>query len=323
MKKKKIMTSLLITAGALLLLAGCGNNKKKDKDVTKIGILQLIEHQALDETRAGFIAELEKQGYKEGEDVDIDFQNAQGDQANLKSMSDRLASDQNDLNLAIATQAAQSLISADNETPTLFTAITDPIDAGLVKDVDKPGGNITGTSDMVPVKEQIKLLQSIVPNAKKVGLLYNSSEPNSKLQIELAKKELDKLNIEYLEMTVTSTNDVEQVTRSIAKKVDAIYIPSDNTFTSAMSTVGDISKETQIPVIPATGPMVELGGIATYGIDYFKLGEQTAQMAVKILKGEATPETMPVETLESLSLIINEEMAKKLGIDPTSIKAPQ
>lgn len=322
MKKKKIGTSLLIAAGAVLLLAGCGNNQK-DKDVTKIGILQLIEHQALDETRKGFISELEKQGFKEGEDVEIDFQNAQGDQANLKSMSDRLASDKNDLNLAIATQAAQSLVSADSETPTLFTAITDPVDAGLVKDLEKPGGNITGTSDMVPVAEQIKLLHSIVPEAKKVGLLYNSSEPNSKLQIELAKKELDKLNIEHIEMTVTSTNDVEQVTRSIAKKVDAIYIPSDNTFTSAMSTVGDIAKETKVPVIPATGPMVELGGVATYGIDYFKLGEQTAQMAVKILKGEAKPETMPVETLENLSLIVNKEMAKELGIDPDSIKVPE
>lgn len=319
----KKMSMLVLAAGLVFILTSCKDNKNEHSNRTRIGILQLTDHQALDETREGFIQELEKSGYKEGENLELDVQNAQGDQANLKSMSERLAGENNDLNLSIATQAAQALLSADTKTPSLFTAITDPVDAGLVKSLKKPGGHMTGTTDMVPVKDQITLMLSIVPTAKKVGLLYNSSEPNSILQIDLAIKELDALNISHQEMTVTSTNDVEQVTRSMAHKVDVIYIPADNTFTSAMATVGEISKETKVPVIPATAPMVELGGVATYGIDYTKLGAQTARMAVSILEGKKDPASVPVETLEPLTLVINKKMAKELGIDINKIKVPE
>lgn len=319
---KKIAIASLTGLVALGLLAGCtgGNSKSENKKEVKVGVLQYMEHNSLDQARKGFVAELKDAGYEEGKNMTLDYQNAQGDQSNLKSMSERLVKNKNDVILAIATPAAQSVVNETTTLPILFTAVTDAVSAGLVTSNEKPGGNVTGTSDMVPIDEQTDLLLSIVPEAKTVGIIYNASEKNSEIQSKLAKKALEKSGVKVKEVTVSSTNDVQQVMTSLAKQVDGIYIPTDNTLAKTMSTVGEIAEAAKIPVIAGSTDMVEEGGLATYGINYEKLGRQTGKLAVKILKGEAKPEELSIETSKNLELVVNQKMAKALEIDPTSIK---
>ncbi|WP_167736876.1 ABC transporter substrate-binding protein [Carnobacterium divergens] len=319
---KKITIASLTGLVALGLLAGCtgGNSKSENKKEVKVGVLQYMEHNSLDQARKGFVAELKDAGYEEGKNMTLDYQNAQGDQSNLKSMSERLVKNKNDVILAIATPAAQSVVNETTTLPVLFTAVTDAVSAGLVTSNEKPGGNVTGTSDMVPIDEQTDLLLSIVPEAKTVGIIYNASEKNSEIQSKLAKKALEKSGVKVKEVTVSSTNDVQQVMTSLAKQVDGIYIPTDNTLAKTMSTVGEIAEAAKIPVIAGSTDMVEEGGLATYGINYEKLGRQTGKLAVKILKGEAKPEELSIETSKNLELVVNQKMAKALEIDPASIK---
>ncbi len=321
--KKKILTGLA-TVSTGLLLAACGNTSETgDPEETNVnvGILQYMEHDSLSKARDGFISELEEADYIEGENLTINYQNAQGDQANLQSMSESLIGE-NDVILSIATPAAQSLATVTQEDPILFTAVTDPVDAGLVADNKVPGGNVTGTSDMVPIEAQVALLLSLAKDAETVGIIYNSSEPNSKIQADLAQKAIEAEGLEVKTLTVTSTNDVQQVMTTLAQEVDAVYIPTDNTLASTMPTVGEIALEYKLPVIPGSAEMVEAGGLATYGINYEELGRQTAQMALQIIEEGAETAEMPVETSNNLELVINEEVAESLGIDPESIVLP-
>ncbi|MEK6190419.1 MAG: ABC transporter substrate-binding protein, partial [Carnobacterium alterfunditum] len=242
--KKKILTGLA-TVSTGLLLAACGNTSETgDSEATNVnvGILQYMEHDSLSKAREGFISELEEADYIEGENLTINYQNAQGDQANLQSMSESLIGE-NDVILSIATPAAQSLATVTQEDPILFTAVTDPVDAGLVADNKVPGGNVTGTSDMVPIEAQVALLLSLAKDAETVGIIYNSSEPNSKIQADLAQKAIEAEGLEVKTLTVTTTNDVQQVMTTLAQEVDAVYIPTDNTLASTMPTVGEIALE--------------------------------------------------------------------------------
>ncbi|MGX7417461.1 ABC transporter substrate binding protein [Carnobacterium gallinarum] len=319
---KKYVVAGLTGALALGVLVGCSNGKdasKKDGSV-KVGILQYMEHNSLDEAREGFLAELKDAGYEEGKNLTLDSLNSQGDQANLKSMSERLVKNKNDVILTIATPATISVANETDKIPVLFTAVTDAVAAKIVKSNEKPGGNVTGTSDMVPVEDQTKLLLSIVPKAKKIGIIYNSSEENSVIQADLAKKALEKGGVEVKVATVTSTNDVQQVMTSLANDVQGVYVPTDNTLANTMATVGEIAKAKKIPVVAGATEQVKVGGLATYGIDYKDLGRQTGKLAVKILKGEAKPEDLAVETSTKLELVVNKEMAEAIGIDPDSIK---
>ncbi|AGY81222.1 ABC transporter substrate-binding protein [Carnobacterium inhibens] len=320
MKKKMLLGLATVATG--LVLGACGNTEETGTTETiNVGILQYMEHDSLSQARKGFISELEDAGYLEGDNLTLNYQNAQGDQANLQSMSESLVGE-NDVILSIATPAAQSLATVTQEDPILFTAVTDPVDAGLVADNEVPGGNVTGTSDMVPIEEQIALLLSLAKDAKTIGIIYNSSEPNSKIQADLAQEAIEAEGLEVKSLTVTTTNDVQQVMTTLAQEVDAVYIPTDNTLASTMPTVGEIAEKYQLPVVPGSAEMVEAGGLATYGINYEELGRQTAQMALQIIEEGADPAEMPVETSNKLELVINEEVAKSLGIDPESIVLP-
>ncbi|OQO69742.1 ABC transporter substrate-binding protein [Enterococcus villorum] len=315
---------LLLGLGATLLFAlgGCGsagNSTEKSADTKTIGVLQLVQHNSLDASYKGFKEGLAENGYKEGDNLKIVYQNAQNNQDNLKSMSEKLVKEQPDLLLGIATPAAQSLLNETTTIPITVTAVTDLEKAHLVTSNEKPGGNVTGTTDMVPIEKQIDLLLRIVPNAKTIGIMYNNGEANSKIQGDLAEKALKNAGVKVKVLTANSTNDVQQVTKSLAKDVDGIYIPTDNTFASAASVIGEVAKETKTPIVAGSVDQVKEGGLATVGIDYEELGKQTGKMAAKILDGKK-PSELPVETADDLSLYVNEEMAKTIGIDPSTIK---
>ena len=324
---KQWMKRIGLTLGAGVLLAACGGsdenaaNDGANKELA-IGILQLMDHESLNASRQGFVDVLEEAGYLEGENLTLDYQNAQGDQANLQTMSERLAGD-NDLILAIATPAVQSLANIEKDTPILFTAVTDPVDAGLVASLEKPGANITGTTDAGPIEEQVKLLLSVAEDAENIGIIYNSSEPNSVIQADQAKAILEENGQNVVVLTVSSTNDVQQAMESLAQDVDGVYIPTDNTLASTMATVAQVAKNYKLPVVAAAADQVLDGGLATYGIDYYELGRQTGEMALDILENGATTADMAVQSSKNLELVVNEEMAEALGIDPASITVPE
>ena len=323
MQIKKLMAGLSLAG--LLLLGGCSNNKKADNssNVKHVGVLQVVQHPSLDKAYKGFKKGLREEGYVEGKNLKIDYQNAQNNQDNLKSMSEKLVNEKSDLILGIATPAAQSLANASQDIPIVVTAVTDLKAAKLVKSDAKPGKNVTGTTDMVSIERQIKLLLSIVPKAKTIGIMYNASESNSKIQADLATAVLKKAGVKVLIKTANSTNDVQQVTETLASKVDGIFVPTDNTFDSAADVVGKVVKEKKVPLVASSVDQVKTGGLASIGIDYELLGEQTGKMAAKILAGKAKPADMPVEKAHDMKLVVNKKMAKAIGIDPKSIKAPK
>ena len=284
----------------------------------KIGILQLVQHTALDAANEGFIAALDEAGIQ----YDLDSQNASGDQSACQTVASKFANDKKDLILAIATPAAQAVAGAVTDTPVLITAVTDPAESGLVDDNQKPGGNVTGTSDLTPVKEQIDLLKQILPDAKKVGILYCSAESNSEIQAQMAREAIEAAGMTSQDFTVSSSNEIQTVVQSMVGKVDAIYAPTDNTIAAGMTTVGMVAGDNNLPVICGESGMVDNGGLATYGIDYYQLGYMTGQQAVRILTEGASPADMPIEYLpvEKCELTVNEETAATLGIDVSNLK---
>ena len=314
---KKLATISVASMGLLTLAACSSSSEQASSAVVKVGVLQYMEHESLTAAREGFVAELEANGYKEGEKLVLDYQNAQGDQANLQTISEQLI-DGNDIVLAIATPSAQSLATVSTETPIVFTAVTDPLSADLVESSEKPGGLLTGTSDQAPIDKQVELLGQAVPDAKTVGILYTTSERNSEVQVEQAKELLEKAGYKVVVKGITSSNEVQDATTSLMKDVDALFIPTDNTVASTMTMIGELSVEHKVPVIGGSTDMVDEGGLLTYGTNYEALGRQTAKMAIKIIEGANVSETA-VEYPETVSLHVNEEMAQKLGIDTSKL----
>jgi putative ABC transport system substrate-binding protein len=310
--KKTVLVVLVLVLALVLVMAGCtGQASKSNK---KIGIIQYVEHVALDSAREGFIKALSDNGYVDGKNVTIDVQNAQADQSNLSTISDRFVSNKVDLVLAIATPAAQSIAGKTTTIPILATAITDFVSAKLVNSNEAPGGNVSGTTDMNPIKEQIDLLVKLVPGAKTVGVIYTSSEDNSILQAAIAKKAIEALGLKYVEVTITNSNEVQQATQSIVEKCDAIYLPTDNVIASSMPVIHEVTLQSKTPVICGESGMVKNGGLATLGINYTDLGYKTGLMAIKIFKGEAKPATMPIESASGFDFAINGAVAKEIGL---------
>lgn len=319
MNKNIRILAVILTAALILVASGCAvrtgtDENKENTDKITVGIIQYAEHIALDSAREGFIDSLKDNGYIEGENIIYDLQNAQGDQSNLSTISDRFIGNKVDMVLAIATPAAQAIAGKTTEIPILATAITDFEDARLVDSNEAPGKNVTGTSDMNPIKEQIDLLVKLVPDAKTVGVIYTSSEPNSVVQAKVAKEAIENLGLTYTEVTVTNTNDVQQATQSLVDQCDAIYIPTDNILASAMPTVYGVTAETKTAVICGETGMVSNGGLATLGINYYDLGYQTGEMAVRVLKGESQPAEMPIQTPAEYDFAINGTIAEEFGI---------
>ena len=298
--------------------AGEGAGQTAEGTTYKIGILQLVQHTALDAANEGFIAALDEAGIQ----YDLDSQNASGDQSACQTVASKFANDKKDLILAIATPAAQAVAGAVTDTPVLITAVTDPAESGLEDDNQKPGGKVTGTSDLTPVKEQMDQLKQILPDAKKVGILYCSAESNSEIQAQMAREAIEAAGMTSQDFTVSSSNEIQTVVQSMVGKVDAIYAPTDNTIAAGMTTVGMVAGDNNLPVICGESGMVDNGGLATYGIDYYQLGYMTGQQAVRILTEGASPADMPIEYLpvEKCELTVNEETAATLGIDVSNLK---
>ena len=293
----------------ILSLLSC----KKTSQI-KIGVLQLIEHNALDSAYKGFVDGLKEAGYEDGKNIIIDYQNAQGEQANCITIGQKFINDKSDLILAIATPAAQAIANMTKDIPILITAVTDPADSKLVEDNNAPGGNVTGTSDLTPVEAQIELLKEIIPNVKTVGLLYCSSEQNSVFQINIAKKKLDAMGIKYIDIAISNLNEIQQVIQNIIGKVEAIYTPTDNMIANGMATVALMTEPAKLPVICGEGGMTMLGGTATYGINYYELGKLTSTPAVSILKGDKKTAEMPIEYLQKFDLVVNTNMIESIGL---------
>lgn len=315
---KKCLAALMAVMLAALTLGGCSSSKNANKDVVHIGILQYVEHPSLSAARKGFVAELKKEGYVDGKNLKLDYENAQGDQSNLQTISTNLLSN-NDLVLGIATPAAQTLSNLSTDVPVLFTAVTDPVSAKLVKTMENPEGIATGTSDMSPISKQVELLQKVMPDVKKVGIMYTTNERNSEVQVEEAQKEFAKAGIDVLTKGISSTNDVQDTAKSLMSQTQVLFIPTDNMIVSAISLITELSKEMKVPVVGGSADIVEQGVLFTYGANYEALGRQTAKLAVRIIKGEDVSKVSS-EYPKTLNVVANDDMAKTLGIDLTSIK---
>lgn len=321
---RKLLAPLLVVGILLISLISLHQLKAdKKKDVFRIGISQFITHQSLDATREGFVDELAKQGYVEGKNIEIDLQNAQGEQRNLKTISQQLA-ESSDVVLAIATPSAQSLANTTQTTPVIFSAVTDPVSAKLVESREHPGGNVTGTSDQSSdaISTQINLIKKVLPKAKTIGILYTQSEPNSVVQKDEAKRLLEEKGFTVVEKTILDSNNVKAAAESLMAEVDMVFVPTDNIISSTMETVKQVSIKHKVPVFGGSTEMIAVGGLYNYGTNYEELGRQTARMLIRVLKGEK-PENIAVELPEKLQLHTNQEMADALGIDISKLEGKE
>lgn len=317
-KQLAAVISAFMTLALVFFLTACAPSKTENTGKAdakkKIGIVQIVEHPSLNTIRESLIAELQAQGYKDGETITIDYQNAQGDQTNLKTIAQKFVSNKYDLIVAIATPSAQAVVSETKDIPILFSACTDPLGSGLVTDMEKPGGNVTGTSDAVSAEKIMELGKRITPDIKTIGALYNSSETNSVSVINELKEYAQKNNMTVVDATVTNSSEVQQAVTSLVDKVDALFSPIDNTVASAMPLVTQIANRAKKPIYVGADSMVKDGGLATYGINYQVLGKETGIMAVEILKGKKAGD-IPVKTMKDMDIYLNKTTAKAIGIN--------
>lgn len=316
--KKKSMLLLLVTTAIMLVLAACGKKDETqdekanaDEKTYKVGILQYVEHPSLNEATKGFKAALKESGLK----VEYDEQNAQGDPANNTTAANNLVGAGNDLIFANATPSAQAVQTATADIPVLFTSVTDAVGAELIQSMEKPGANVTGTVDTHPeaIPNTVKFIANEL-KAKKLGMVYNAGEQNSRAQVDIVKKEAKKYGVEVVEASANTSADVKQATESLVSKVDAYYIITDNTVVSALDSVLDVATDKKIPVMVGELDSVKRGGFGAYGFSYYDIGYEAGQMAVQILKDGKKPADIPAAYPANLKFEVNKETADKLGI---------
>lgn len=295
---------LLLMVGVLLLMA-CGKKTEEIKPI-KIGITQIVEHPSLDEIRKGIIDRLAEKGYKDGEKIIINFQNAQGEMPNAQLIAKEFAESE-DLIVAITTPSAQAALNAIKDKPIFYSAVTDPVAAGL------NGGNITGTSDATPIEAQIALAKTLLGSFKKVGIIYNIGEANSEAQVQSVKALGEKQGFEVIARGVTNVNDIAQALDTVIDQVDFIYTPVDNMLASSYPVIVKKANEKNKAIIGSVTDFVQQGALATEGINQYKIGVQTADMIIKYLEGAKISE-MPFEIIKDTDLVINENVVKKLGL---------
>jgi len=290
------------------------------KPIIKIGITQIVDHPALNAVRDGFIEKMTELGYREGENISYDIQNAQGDMTVASTIAQKFVADKVNLILSIATPTSQAAVNATEEIPIVFSAVTDPIGAGLVENLENPGKNVTGMSDLTPVKEQIELIKAIVPEAKKIGTIYNPGEANSVLTNNLAKEACQDLGLELIEATADTTHIVLLAAQSLVGKVDAIYVSTDNTTVSALTAVSQVTTENKIPLVTADPTTINQEVLISLGFDYYQHGVETAPIVAEILEGK-NPGSIPIKFAKELKLVINKDTAFKIEKVPGDLIA--
>ncbi len=322
---KKLLTVGLVGITAVGLLAGCGGEEKKEAQETvqhKIGLVQIVQHPALDEASRGITDGLTRAGLEEGKDFVMDRQNAQGDQSNLDTIVRRFIYDKDELIFAVATPAAQAVANATKEIPIVGTAITSYEAANLVKSEAKPETNVTGTHDRTDIPAQVDLILELTPDVKVLGAIYNSSEINSQLQVEELTEIAEAKGLTVREYTVSNVNDIPQAAAQLAGEVDAVYVPTDNVVASALPALIAVTNEKNIPVYGAEKAHVSNGAMASLSVDFYQLGLRAGEMGAAILRGESKPQEMPVEGQQELTLVIHQGQADLLGVTiPEELKA--
>ncbi len=317
MKNKNLLATIIaltvMVVTALFLTQKEQNNSTNSTEKVKIGVLQFVTHDSLDEIYKGIKAGLEEGGYTTTENLSIDFMNAEGDQSQVQTMSKKLVDNGNELLIGIATPAAQGLANATTELPIIMGAVTDPVGANLVTDLKNPGGNITGVSDQTPVADTVSLIKEITPDAKTIGVLYSSNEDNSKIQVAEFKAAAEEAGYTVLEYAVASSNELASTVEVASSKVDALFTPVDNTVASAFSTVVSVANKSKTPIFTSVEDMVEGGGIASVTLSQYDLGVATGKMTAKILDG-ANPADTPVQIFNEGTVVVNQKVAKELGI---------
>jgi putative ABC transport system substrate-binding protein len=322
----KKLNRLAALATAAALLAGCSSSASTDSSETAatqnytVGLAQLVDHTSLNTIRDAIYDEFEELGYVDGENITIDYQNAAGATNTLDTIMASYASEDVDAIIAIATPTAQAAQNYSDEIPVIFSAVSDPVGAGLVESTDAPGTNITGTSDEVQVDQIIDLILEILPDTKTVGVLYNASEANSVTNIANFKEYAETKGLEVVEKTGTDLTTMQQAASSLVKDVDVLFSPNDNTVASGMNALADIAAQAGVPYFVGADSMVQDGGFATVGIDYEELGRETARMTVDILNG-ADPATTAVKIFKTdLNVYVNQSILDQLGIElPDSV----
>ncbi|MFV8570809.1 ABC transporter substrate-binding protein [Marinobacter sp. SBS5] len=304
---KKTLRTLL---GASLLAAA---SLVQAEDTRVVAITQIVEHPALDSAHQGVKDELAERGYIDGKNLRLMHESAQGNSAIATQIARKFVGESPDVIVAIATPSAQTVAAAARKTPVVFSAVTDPVAAKLVKSWEEPGANITGVSDMLPIEKHIDLLQRVLPDAKRIGTVYNPGEANAVALIELLEERLEARGLELVKGAATKTSEVLGAARSLVGKVDAIYLTTDNTVISAAEAVVSVGERSKIPVFAADTATVARGAVAALGFDYYKHGRQTGAMVVRILEGADTA-TMPVETMEELDLFVNPAAGERMGL---------
>lgn len=292
-----------------LVLMGCGQSS----ELISIGITQIIDHPALDASRQGFIDGLASEGFVEGRNIDISYQSAQGELANAHVIAQNFVSRKKDMILAISTPSAQMAFQATKEIPIMITAVTDPVEAGLVNSWSESGTNVAGTSDSTPLLSQFALIKQLIPDARFVGIIYNTSEVNSEVQVARAKELAGEFDLEIITAGVTDINDIQIVLEALLPKVDVLHTPTDNLVVSSIGLITETAIRHQVPVMGSEEAQVFAGALATQGIDYYQLGFETGQMAAKVLQGQ-DPASMEIKLLETTKLVINPVTAERLGI---------
>ena len=306
-KYSAVMASV---AGILMLFSFFENKQNK---FFNIGITQIVEHEALDKARQGFIDELKNLGYEESKNIKFDFQNAGGDFSNCESIASKFVNENCDLILAISTPSAQAVANATKNIPILVTGITNPKEAGMVESNDIPNTNVTGTSDLSPVRETIKLITKLKPDTQKVGVLYSSLDASPMYQAKLAENEIKNLGLEPIMATVSQMSEVQPITENLISQVDMIYVPIDKITSSSMPLISDIALKNSKFVLCSEN-LINKGAAACYGIDYYELGKLTARQAALILEKKNTPQNMPIEYSDNIKLFLNKSILEKLSI---------
>ncbi|HEL2040716.1 tryptophan ABC transporter substrate-binding protein [Streptococcus suis] len=317
LKNKNLLATIValtvMVVAALFMTQKEQSNSSTSTEKVKIGVLQFVTHDSLDEIYKGIKAGLEEGGYTTTDNLEIDFMNAEGDQSQVQTMSKKLVDNGNELLIGIATPAAQGLANATTELPIIMGAVTDPVGANLVTDLKNPGGNITGVSDQTPVADAVSLIKEITPDAKTIGVLYSSNEDNSKIQVAEFKAAAEEAGYTVLEYAVASSNEIAATVEVASSKADVLFTPVDNTVASAFSTVVSVANKTKTPIFTSVEDMVEGGGIASVTLSQYDLGVATGKMAAKILDG-ANPEDTPVQIFNEGTVVVNQKVAKELGI---------